>query len=107
MTPPKPRTSSRTDEQRLADLDRTVAAYATSRRPAQGPMAARSAVMRAQHLAGLVRDEGPDGIGAYLDALEPDQLYALVVALAAMVPLDTPVADLLAWVDQPEEDAAA
>lgn len=68
-------------------------------RPAQGSIAARSALVRAQHLAGMVRDEGPDGIGAYLDDLDLDQLYGLVTALAAMVPVGQPVADLLAWLD--------
>ena len=98
--------TGRSDEQRLADLDRTITAYADNRRPPQGENAARSAIIRAQHFAGLVRDEGPEGIGAYLDQLEPEQLYALTTALAAMVPLDVPVAELLAWVDTAQEAAA-
>lgn len=93
----------RTDAARLADLDR---AYAEEQpRDAQGPIAARSALRRAQHLAGLVRTEGPDGIGAYLDALDREQLYAVVVTLAAMVPDDVPVSELLAWLDAEERVA--
>lgn len=68
-------------------------------RPAQGGHAARDAVVRAQALACLVRDEGPDGTGAYLDALTRDELYALTVTLAAMVPVDQPAAELLAWLE--------
>lgn len=68
-------------------------------RPSQGGLAARSAIVRAQALACLVRDEGADTIGAYLDDLDADQLYALVVTLAAMVPVDQPAADLLGWLE--------
>lgn len=68
-------------------------------RPAQGGLAARSAIVRAQALACLVRDEGPDSIGAYLDALTSDELYALTVTLAAMVPVDQPAAELLGWLE--------
>ena len=68
-------------------------------RPAQGSTAARSAMVRAHRLAGMVRDEGPDGIGAYLDELDRDQLYALTVTLAAMVPIDQPAAELLGWLE--------
>ena len=95
----------RTEALRDADLERTIDRYVEDRRPAQGDTAARAARRRAQHLAGLVREEGPDGIGAYLDELDREQLYAVVVTLAAMVPLDTPVAELLAWLDAEERVA--
>lgn len=68
-------------------------------RATQGGVAARSAIIRATALTCLVRDDGPDTIGAYLDDLNLDQLYALVVTLAAMVPDDQRVDDLLGWVD--------
>lgn len=66
-------------------------------RPTQGARAALAAIERAQNLACMVRDEGADGIGPYLDRLTPDQHYALTVTLAAMVPLDQTVEELLGW----------
>lgn len=96
MTPPKARTSHRTDEQRVADLERSVELYAV-RRPAQGGAAARAAIVRATALACMVRDESVDTIGPYLDELDTDGLYALVVALAAMVDPDAIVEDRLGW----------
>lgn len=71
-------------------------------RDTQGTTAANSAIIRAQNLAGMVRDEGPDAIGRYLDALDRGQLYALTVALAAMVDVDQTPADLLAWITEPD-----
>lgn len=68
-------------------------------RDTQGTPAANGAIQRAQYFAEYVRDHGPDALGAYLDQLTPDQHYALTVTLAAMVPLDVPVADLLAWIN--------
>lgn len=108
MTPPKPRPPGehRTEEQRLADLERTVDRYIDDRRLAQGDSAARSARQRAANLARLVREEGPDGIGAYLDSLDLEQLYAVATTLAAMVPVDVPVSRLLGWLDVLEEGAA-
>lgn len=76
-------------------------------RPAQGPRAGMAALVRAQHLAGLVRDHGPDAIGTYLDALTRDEHYALTVTLAALVPIDQTPADLLAWLHQPREHREA
>ena len=107
MTPPKVRRADehRTDEQRVADLERTVERYIEERRLPQGDTAARVARRRAAHFTALVREEGPDGIGTYLDALELEQLYALVVTLAAMVPVDTPAAELLAWLEAEERVA--
>lgn len=54
---------------------------------------------RAQSLACLVRDEGRDAIGDFLDRLDQQALYGLCVALAAMAPVDVPAADLIAWID--------
>lgn len=96
----------RTDAEREADLDRTVTRYIEDRRLAQGESAARGARQRAAYLTRLVRDEGPDGIGAYLDALTGDQLYAVIVTLAAAVPADVPLSRLLAWVDNLEDGVA-
>lgn len=70
-------------------------------RPAQGTRAGSSAIVRAQNFVGIVRDEGTDAIGAYLDNLNRTDLYALTVALAAMVPHDRTPAELLAWIDGP------
>lgn len=91
-------TAHRTHAERVSDLERSIAAYPPAR-PAQGGAAAGNAIRRAQTFACLVRDEGPDGIGAYLDALTGDQLYALTVALAAMVPIDQPATELLGWLE--------
>lgn len=88
--------------QGIPDLD-----AAPPPRPVQGSRAGMAAITRAQHLACLVRDEGADTIGAYLDDLTPDQLYALVTALAAMVPVDATAADLLAWVAPPARGSEA
>jgi len=90
--------AARSDEQRLADLDRTIDLYAV-RRPTQGGRAAASAISRATTLACMVRDESADTIGDYLDDLDRDQFYALTVALAAMVPVDQPVEQLLGWLE--------
>lgn len=65
----------------------------------RGAELARIARLRAASATCLVRDEGADGIGAFLDRLDRQDLYALVTVLAAMVPDDCPMDDLLAWVD--------
>ena len=70
-------------------------------RPTQGTRAGTSALMRAQTLAGLVRDEGVDTIGAYLDELDRNDLYALAVTLACLTPVDVPVSELLDWMPIP------
>lgn len=87
--------------QGTANLDADVAPP----RPVQGSRAGMAALTRAQHFACLVRDESADTIGAYLDRLEADQLYGLVVALAALVPLDEPANALLAWMSDPQDAA--
>lgn len=65
----------------------------------------RHAVRRAGELVVMVRDESRESIAEYLDEMTPQALYAVIVALAAMVPDDVPQADLLAWVDDLEQPA--
>lgn len=91
---------------RLAGLESAINGHIAATRTAQGTKAANSALVRAQHLAGMVREQGVDSIGPYLDALTPDELYALTVTLAAMVDLDRSPAELLAWLDDHQETAA-
>lgn len=66
------------------------------------PYAVMAAKKRAMTLTCMVRDESADTIGAYLDQLDRDALYALTVTLAAMVPDDVPMSVLLAWIDRHE-----
>ena len=66
-----------------------------------GERLAIAAVQRGQRLACAIRDEGAWEVARITDPLNRDELVALCVALAAMVPLDRSAADLLAWVDQP------
>jgi hypothetical protein len=69
-------------------------------RPTQGAYAAYHGIRRGMELAVMVRDEGPCAIGAFLDELDRSDLYALTVALAAMVPVDTATPDeLLSWLE--------
>lgn len=99
MTAPLAREAGgRTHDERVSDLERSIAAYPAPR-PTQGGRAAAMAIRRAQALACLVRDEDATATGAYLDRLTGDQLYALVVTLAAMVPVDQPAAELLGWLE--------
>lgn len=74
--------------------------YPTRTHPA-GHTLVLPAINRATALATLVRDEGPESIARILDPLNRQQLYALVVALAALVPDDRSVRELLAWLDRP------
>lgn len=53
----------------------------------------------AAQLAGTVHDDGPEQVAAIIDPLTRDQINALCVVLAAMVPVDRTVSDLLAWID--------
>lgn len=46
-----------------------------------------------------MRDEDAQALGERLDAMDRQELYALVTVLGAMVGLDQPVGDLLAWVE--------
>jgi hypothetical protein len=60
---------------------------------------AESMVPKACELACLVHDADAGGIAAFIAALDPDHVGALLVVLAAMVPVDERSdADLLAWV---------
>lgn len=64
--------------------------------------AADHATRDAMDLAVAVRDVDPRDLWAELQSVvrdEPRRLLAMVVALAAMVPVETPVSVLLAWTD--------
>lgn len=61
-----------------------------------------AAKRRAANLICLTRDESADTIGAALDRADRQDLYALCVVLAAMVPDDKPMSELLAWIDRLE-----
>ena len=59
---------------------------------------AESMVPKACELACLVHDADAEGVAAFIDALDPDHVPALMVVLAAMVPVDDrSPGDLLAW----------
>ena len=98
--------TTRSHDERVADLERSIRTVLTPR-PTQGPDAAAQAVRRGIRLAGMVRDTGADTLGAYLDKLDRGDLYALTVALAAMVDIDQRPADLLAWVTTLEQQEPA
>jgi hypothetical protein len=71
---------------------------------------AYTAVLDAQDLAMAVRDLDPREVwGTLAGWLEHDPLrmLAAVTALAAMVPVDRPVSELLAWTDTLTEKGAA
>lgn len=61
---------------------------------------------RAIDLAMTVREEGRDGITAWLAAHDRQAIDAIAVALAAMVPANRTVRELLAWTEPFEEEAA-
>ena len=56
-------------------------------------------------LATVVHDESRDAIHATVAGIEPEDRDALLVVLAALVDVDRPVADLLAWVTWDEHGA--
>lgn len=64
---------------------------------ARGRLAERL-VPVAMELAGVVRDQDAAGIGEFLARLGEDEREALLVVLAAMVPVDQTPQELLAWV---------
>ncbi|GAA2022408.1 hypothetical protein WDZ16_13020 [Pseudokineococcus marinus] len=68
-----------------------------------GEQLLEEAMPRALALAGAVRDEGVEGVAAVTDRLERDELVALAVALAALVDVDAPASDLLAWAEPAPE----
>jgi hypothetical protein len=67
---------------------------------------ARRMVPVAASLACTVREEDATSIGELLDGFTKQELYGLVVVLSALVPVDSPVGDLLAWADWSEEATA-
>lgn len=56
------------------------------------------AIKRALMLVGIVREEDANSVARILDPLNWEQMAAVVVLLAAMVPDDKTVAELTAWV---------
>lgn len=62
-----------------------------------GERLAKVALQRATALICTVRDEGADSIGAFLDRLDTQDMYALTTVLAALVPDDHATDDLLSW----------
>lgn len=58
------------------------------------------AVPRATALVSIVRDEDANAVARIIDPLSWEQMAALVVVLAAMVPDDRSVRDLTAWVHE-------
>ncbi|ALG06833.1 hypothetical protein [Kibdelosporangium phytohabitans] len=92
--------------QTLTGAHSTANAAATRRRsilacPTYPDPAATAELARgdAVALVGLVRDEDPRVVFGALQYYTHEQLAALAVALAAMVPPDRSAADLLAWLD--------
>lgn len=65
--------------------------------PRKEKIVAHHGLRRAGELAVMVRDESRESIAAYLDVLDRQHLYAVIVALAALVPDDVPQNELLAW----------
>jgi hypothetical protein len=55
-------------------------------------------VSAACELACLVRDAGREAAGEFIAALAPEEVTALLVVQAAMIPVDVPAAALLSWV---------
>ena len=53
----------------------------------------------AVQLVVMVRDEDPQVVGQHLADLDTTRLAQLTIALAAMVPDDKPLSELLAWCD--------
>lgn len=65
----------------------------------RGDYARRVALPRALRFVEVVHEEHRSGIGAFMAALSRDEIEAVMVVLAALVPEDVPVARLLAWTD--------
>ncbi len=64
---------------------------------------AQTLIPVAARLAGTVREYGRDEVAAVLAQVEPGDMPALAVVLAAMVPVDRTVRQLLGWLDGPGE----
>ncbi len=58
----------------------------------------------AQQLVTDMRDEDPRALQRRLTAMHPGDLRDLTMLLAAMVPDDRPVSELLAWYLNPKEN---
>ncbi|MER5322397.1 DUF7368 family protein [Streptosporangium roseum] len=52
----------------------------------------------ATHLACMVRDESGDSVAAYLDTLTSTERAHLPIIMAALIPVDRTVNDLLSWI---------
>lgn len=52
-------------------------------------------------LAGRIRDEDPAEVHAELANMNHAQLVSLASVMAALIPDDRPLSELLAWIDQP------
>lgn len=48
-------------------------------------------------LVGKIRDEAPEDWGPWLESIPVERLRLLAIVLAALVPVDESVSDLLAW----------
>jgi len=58
-------------------------------------------VSLALELACRIRDEDPAETHAALAELQPDDLIALATVMAALIDIDRPVSELLAWTEEP------
>jgi hypothetical protein len=75
-----------------------------SRAHPRGSRLVPPAVQRATALVTIVRDEDANAVARIIDPLSWEQMAALVVVLAAMVPDDRSVEDLTAWVHDQAPD---
>lgn len=98
---------SRAGADRCVDCCRIPAPPADTLTPHQRGVLARLSLNRATEFACMVRDQGPDTTGAYLDRLTRQDLYGLVVTLAAMVDIDRPTDELIGWITWTEKEVAA
>lgn len=88
----------------VAALAEACEVAAADREPmwAVGEDVADRAVLDAMDIAAAVRDEDPRDVWARLESWmsrEPHRLLSLAVALGAMVDVETPVSQLLAWTE--------
>lgn len=70
----------------------------------RGHLLVSPALRRATALVTIVRDEDANRVAQILDGCTWEQMAALIVVLAAMVPDDQSVADLTAWVHEQTVD---
>lgn len=81
--------------------------WLTPRAHPEGSRLIGPGITRATSLVTVVRDEGADSVARILDPCDRDQLTAVIVALAAMVPDDVPLQELLAWTKGPRPAVAS